>query len=96
MGEAGPEAIMPLKRGPDGSLGIQSHGKSGGGNTVTVNVTTVVNSDGTASSKTDMQGDEARLYAKFGEEMRNIAEQHLQRSLMPNGTLYNAGITSGA
>lgn len=26
MGEAGPEAIMPLKRGPDGSLGVQSHG----------------------------------------------------------------------
>lgn len=26
MGEAGPEAIMPLKRGPDGSLGVQMHG----------------------------------------------------------------------
>ena len=28
MGEAGPEAVMPLKRGPDGSLGV---GMSGGG-----------------------------------------------------------------
>lgn len=26
MGEAGPEAIMPLKRGADGSLGVQMHG----------------------------------------------------------------------
>lgn len=26
MGEAGPEAVMPLKRGPDGSLGVQMHG----------------------------------------------------------------------
>lgn len=26
MGEAGPEAIMPLKRGPDGSLGVQVNG----------------------------------------------------------------------
>lgn len=26
MGEAGPEAIMPLKRGSDGSLGVQMHG----------------------------------------------------------------------
>lgn len=26
MGEAGPEAIMPLKRGPDGALGVQMHG----------------------------------------------------------------------
>ena len=26
MGEAGPEAIMPLKRGADGSLGVQASG----------------------------------------------------------------------
>ncbi|WP_126458095.1 tape measure protein [Sulfuritortus calidifontis] len=26
MGEAGPEAIMPLKRGPDGRLGVEAHG----------------------------------------------------------------------
>ncbi len=33
MGEAGPEAIMPLKRGPDGTLGVR-----GGGSNVVVNV----------------------------------------------------------
>ncbi|MGE4442531.1 MAG: phage tail tape measure protein [Desulfomicrobium sp.] len=32
MGEAGPEAIMPLKRGPDGSLGV-----SGGGTNIVIN-----------------------------------------------------------
>ena len=32
MGEAGPEAIMPLARGPDGRLGVQA----GGGRPVTV------------------------------------------------------------
>ena len=26
MGEAGPEAIMPLSRGADGKLGVRSHG----------------------------------------------------------------------
>jgi phage-related minor tail protein len=26
MGEAGPEAIMPLKRGADGSLGVSAEG----------------------------------------------------------------------
>lgn len=26
MGEAGPEAIMPLTRGPDGALGVRAHG----------------------------------------------------------------------
>lgn len=37
MGEAGPEAIMPLTRGPDGKLGVQSHG--GGSRNAEVNVT---------------------------------------------------------
>jgi phage-related minor tail protein len=38
MGEAGPEAIMPLSRGPDGKLGVQA----GGGRAVNVvmNITT--------------------------------------------------------
>ncbi|KIN60752.1 putative phage tail minor protein [Sulfitobacter noctilucae] len=30
MGEAGPEAIMPLARGPDGKLGVRGGGSSGG------------------------------------------------------------------
>lgn len=34
MGEAGPEAIMPLSRGPDGKLGIK--GSSGGGQSVNI------------------------------------------------------------
>ena len=38
MGEAGPEAIMPLTRGADGSLGVRSQG--GGGVNVVMNVTT--------------------------------------------------------
>lgn len=36
MGEAGPEAILPLSRGPDGRLGVNG----GGGVTVTINVQT--------------------------------------------------------
>jgi len=31
MGEAGPEAIMPLKRGKSGKLGVEMHGRGGGG-----------------------------------------------------------------
>ena len=38
MGEAGPEAIMPLARGPDGKLGVRGGG--GGSTTVVMNVTT--------------------------------------------------------
>lgn len=39
MGEAGPEAIMPLSRGPDGRLGIDARGSAPQVN-VTMNVTT--------------------------------------------------------
>ena len=38
MGEAGPEAIMPLTRGPGGKLGVAAHG-GGGGSRVEVVVT---------------------------------------------------------
>ncbi len=38
MGEAGPEAIMPLARGPDGQLGVKTAG--GRGSTIVMNITT--------------------------------------------------------
>jgi hypothetical protein len=38
MGEAGPEAIMPLARGPDGKLGVR--GGAGGAVNVVMNITT--------------------------------------------------------
>lgn len=39
MGEAGPEAIMPLARGPDGSLGVRA-GAGGGAVSVVMNIST--------------------------------------------------------
>jgi hypothetical protein len=39
MGEAGPEAIMPLSRGPDGRLGVRAAG-GGGAVNVTFNIQT--------------------------------------------------------
>ncbi|MDE3079056.1 MAG: phage tail tape measure protein [Paracoccaceae bacterium] len=40
MGEAGPEAIMPLTRGPDGRLGVQTHGGAAAPVSVVMNITT--------------------------------------------------------
>ena len=44
MGEAGPEAIMPLQRGPNGKLGVTVNGGDGGGVTVNqvINISTGV------------------------------------------------------
>lgn len=40
MGEAGPEAIMPLTRGADGRLGVQAAGGGGRAVTVVMNIST--------------------------------------------------------
>lgn len=40
MGEAGPEAILPLTRGPDGRLGVQAQGGAARPVTVVMNITT--------------------------------------------------------
>jgi hypothetical protein len=46
MGEAGPEAIMPLRRGPDGRLGV-----GGGAGNVTINFAPVTHIDGSNLSQ---------------------------------------------
>jgi phage-related minor tail protein len=53
MGEAGPEAIMPLRRGPDGSLGVQAQG---GGANVQVSVINNSTSQATTKETTDARG----------------------------------------
>lgn len=50
MGEAGPEAVMPLTRGPDGSLGVANFGGGDGGQQI-VNVNIINNSDSQVSTQ---------------------------------------------
>jgi phage-related minor tail protein len=59
-GEAGPEAIMPLARGPDGRLGVSG---SGGGNTITVQIATP-DLDSFRRSETYVTGQIARAVAR--------------------------------
>jgi len=40
MGEAGPEAIMPLARGPDGKLGVRAGGSNASSPTIVMNIST--------------------------------------------------------
>lgn len=54
MGEAGPEAIMPLRRGSDGSLGVVSSGGSSGN--VSVQVINNSSSQATTSETVDSKG----------------------------------------
>lgn len=72
MGEAGPEAVIPLKRDANGNLGVASGGGGGGH---TVNVT--VNNQGGAQSNPDHAKNIAVLVGKAVDEanQRNLAEQ---------------------
>ncbi len=54
MGEAGPEAIMPLRRGADGSLGVAATGGSSGN--VSVQVINNSNAQATTNETVDSKG----------------------------------------
>jgi lambda family phage tail tape measure protein len=78
MGEAGPEAIIPLKRGRDGKLGVAGDGGSGGG-AVTVNVS--VDAQGSK-----VQGDAGQGNA-LGRAVATAVQQELIRQKRPGGLL---------
>ena len=76
MGEAGAEAIMPLKRGSDGKLGVTAQG--GGGNVVNVSV------DASGSSA---QGNNLKATA-LGKMIGSAIEAELVKQKRPGGLLY--------
>lgn len=78
LGEAGPEAIMPLTRGANGKLGIMAQG-GGSGDTIN-NVTIQVQSkQGESSSETGQKVGEAFI--------RAIAKEEIKTAARPGNTL---------
>jgi len=77
MSEAGPEAIMPLKRGKGGRLGVEVAG--GGGSTV-VNVS--VDAKGTK-----VEGDEQQS-AALGRMLATAVKSEISKQQRPGGLLY--------
>ena len=63
MGEAGPEAIMPLRRGPDGRLGVAAAGGGTGPVQVVMNITTP-DVQGFARSQTQIAAQMGRALAR--------------------------------
>lgn len=87
MGEAGPEAIMPLSRGKDGKLGVKA---SGGGVQINQNIT--LNSDGSSQQSESTTGDQAAAFKQFTDRMKVVAQEEVQRSMRQGGTLWRAGV----
>lgn len=87
MGEAGPEAIMPLARGADGSLGVQMVGGTGGGSTVVqVNVPVAVTLEDRSSD--GMELDSAALQQNLERQMQGVAERAIAVSWRAGGVSY--------
>ncbi len=86
MGEAGSEAIMPLSRGSNGKLGVAMHG--GGTGDINVEVSVVVNSDGTG--QVSATGDNAAFGKQFGDAMANAAKKVVAQEIRPGGQIYAA------
>ncbi|WP_374491582.1 phage tail tape measure protein [Brachymonas sp.] len=82
MGEAGPEAIMPLKRGPDGSLGVRAVGGSGSGGG---DVYVTVNAD-TGNTAISGDGNGGQL-ARFGQMLGGKVRQIILDEKRPGGLL---------
>ena len=75
MGEAGPEAIMPLSRGPNGKLGVASSGSG------TTNVTVNVDASGSKA-----QGDSGKS-EQLGRAVSQAVQDELLRQRRPGGLL---------
>lgn len=79
MGEAGPEAIMPLSRDASGRLGVKSQGGSGGDQ---FNISVSVASDGGMSSKGNSQAGEG-----LGRAIAGAVRQEIMNQKRPGGLL---------
>lgn len=82
MGEAGAEAIMPLKRGPDGKLGVAATGGGGAQINQTFNVTVEGGGDEEAGQR---QGD--AIAKRLRVEMKAAAMEVLMNEKRPGGVL---------
>lgn len=77
MGEAGPEGILPLRRGSNGDLGVQAFGTGGGDINVTVNVD---------ASGSKVEG-ETQQAAQLGRVISAAVQSELVKQKRPGGLL---------
>ncbi|HBO0729973.1 phage tail tape measure protein [Enterobacter hormaechei] len=87
MGEAGPEAIMPLTRAADGSLGVRavSGGASEG---AAPQVFITINSDGSTASQSS--GGLEKFGKSVGNFVRDEYRKLIQADLRPGGAIWNS------
>ncbi|MEZ3415205.1 phage tail tape measure protein [Pantoea dispersa] len=90
MGEAGPEAIMPLTRAADGSLGVRAIGTGGGSGGTNISVSAPVTIEGGGAGETS-----AANTANTARQLQGIIQtsitDRLKKEILPGGLLYRGG-----
>ncbi|MGL5698072.1 MAG: phage tail tape measure protein, partial [Kluyvera sp.] len=88
MGEAGPEAIMPLTRAADGSLGVRAVNSGGAGGDTAPKVYITIDGNGSTSSQSSAG------FEQFGKDIGNYVTQQyrklIQADLRPGGAIWNS------
>lgn len=93
MGEAGPEAVMPLTRDSSGRLGVAVNGGMGGGEGATMNQNNVsisinVASDGTSQSSSNSDDSSGKDWTKMANAVRAIVVEEIVSQNRPGGANY--------
>lgn len=87
--EAGPEAIMPLTRAPDGSLGVRAVG-GGGGQSVSSAPQVYITIDGNGNTSTQTSPGLEQFGAEVGKFVDQRYKQNVMRDIRPGGDIWNA------
>ncbi|EMO6419556.1 phage tail tape measure protein [Enterobacter hormaechei] len=87
--EAGPEAIMPLTRAPDGSLGVRAVG-AGGGQSVSSAPQVYITIDGNGNTSTQTSPGLEQFGADVGKYVDQRYKQNIMRDIRPGGDIWNA------
>ena len=88
FGEAGPEAIMPLTRAADGSLGVRALGSGGSGSGGAPQVYITIDSSGNAS--TESSGGWEQFGTQIANYVNQLYQQNKAKDLRPGGDIWNA------
>jgi lambda family phage tail tape measure protein len=91
MGEAGPEAVMPLKRGPNGSLGVQMHGGGGAANQNNITIAPVINVEGSSGNEAQDQKQAARISEAVTDAVNKIVDERMLANTAYGGVMKPRG-----
>ncbi|MBT0506806.1 phage tail tape measure protein [Morganella morganii] len=87
MGEAGPEAIMPLTRAADGSLGVRAIGRNQNTGSAAPQVFITIDSNGSSQTQSSVG------YEQFGREIGQYVDQRyralINTDLRPGGAIWS-------